>query len=269
MSILQAVKRGRQATPLKWLVYSTPKAGKTHLLTGARDPIFLDCERGTLGFDCARVEITSWAQFRDAVEELLRAEHPFRTVVVDTLDALERLVIAHVIEHDHRAQSIEEVGGGYGKGWGTITAQWQWLCQQFDRLNRRGLNVVLLAHSKVERVKDPDSGEEYDRWTLLANKRTAGVFRGWVDDVLFLTRQVTTRGKRSTKGEGGARVIHTRWAPGRDAGNRRGLRDTIAIPEGDPARAWSAVHEAILEALPRPEPAPPPPAEEPADEEAE
>lgn len=264
MSILSAVKRGRQATPLKWLLYSTPKAGKTHLLSGAPSPIFLDCERGTLGFDVDRVEITSWGMARDAIEELVRGEHPYRTIVIDTLDALERLVSEHIVAHDRRATSLEEVGGGFGKGWGAVGAQWQWLCQQLDQLSRRGLNVVMLAHSKVERHTDPDSGESWDRWTLLANKRTAGVFRGWVDDVLFLTREVRTKGKRSTKGEGGERAIYTRWAPGRDAGNRRGLRERIAIPDGPPERAWSTVHEAILEALPKQKPAPAP---EPAEAE--
>lgn len=253
MSFEKLIQRGAQRNrPLKWLIYSEPKLGKTHLCAGAPGVFFLDCERGSLEFDVGRAPITSWDELDDGLNWLERAQHDFRTIVLDTLDEIERLACSFVAHRDG-VPSVAEVGGGFGKGWQEVEEIWHDMTRRLDRIQvRRGINVILLAHSDLERFKDPDSGVEFDRFTMRASKKTLGVFKGWVDEILFMKRRVTTRNKHSRVGQDGGRVVLTDSAPGRVAGSRRGLPSEIVIPKGPPARAWSALAEAARKAAGNP-----------------
>lgn len=247
------IRRGPQrARPLKMLIHAPPKMGKTHLAAGSPSPFFLDCERGSLEFDVHGADIDGWSVLHEALNYLEWEGHPYETVVLDTLDALERVLCTHIVANDDKASSIADVGGGFGQGWSRVAQEWQGLCSRLDRLSStRGLNILILAHSKIRRLRDPDSGQEWDAWGLAANeKKTAPMFVGWVDEVLFLTRKV--RASKQRQGRGGERILHTRWSPGRIAGSRRNLPAELRIPEDPPgttAGAWGVLHEAIMGAM--------------------
>lgn len=271
MNFANLIQQGAQRNrPLKWLIYSEPKLGKSHLCAGSPGVFFLDCERGSLEFDVGRALITDWGLFVDGLFWLEKAEHDFKTVVIDTLDSLERLACSFVAQRDGKA-SVKEVGGGFGNGWAEVEELWHQLTSHLDRIQvKRGLNVIVLAHSDLERFKDPDSGQDWDRWTMRASKKTLGVFRGWVDEILFMKREVTTKTKRDMVGRQGSRVVFTDSGPGRIAGSRRGLPPRIVIPDGDPERAWKAMADAARKAAKKSKGAapPPPPAEEPEEDAA-
>lgn len=265
MSFAKTIDKGPQVRrPLKWLIHSPPKVGKSHLAAGSSAPFFLDGERGSLEFDVHRRQVDFWGTLLDGLDYLENAQHPYRTVVLDTLDSLERCLMGYVVGNDDKATSITTVGGGFNKGWEQVAEEWHKLTERLDRLQeRRGLNLLVLGHSKIERMTDPDTGAEWDRWTLGAHKKTVAVMSGWVDEILFLTRDVRTQGKRDKKGKGGTRLLHTAWSPGRIAGSRRNLPPVIVIPQGPPADAWQVVREAATAAVggaqtPKPEPDPEP-----------
>lgn len=228
MSILSTVKQGVVAQrPLRCLVYGLPGIGKSTFAAGAPDALYLDAEHGTLGLDVARVEIARWADFSAALREL-KGEHPYRTVVVDTVDALERMLVESVCEDAH-SSSIDKVGGGYGRGWTRVEARW---CRVLDELaelqHRRRLNVILLAHCTASTFNDP-AGEDYTRWSLRLNKKIKEQTVGWVDEQLFATYSVQTeKGSRKAKKDG-RRVLRTEWRPGADAKNRRDLPFEIPL----------------------------------------
>src|SRR5262245_2543398 len=92
------------------VVYAPEGTGKTSLGTYAPNPVFL-MSPGETGLQtllsAGRVpptahfpELTSLDAFLGAVEVLLDGGHPYRTVVVDTLNGLERLVHEHVCRRD-------------------------------------------------------------------------------------------------------------------------------------------------------------------------
>lgn len=256
------ITRGQNAhRPLRVLMHSQPKCGKSHLAAGAPAPFFLDFEEGTQFFDVHRLDVKDWPLALEAASFLLNEQHPYKTVVVDTLDAMERCLVERIC-HVEEKQSIGKVGGGFGKGWEIVEAELRKLLQRLELLmSRRGMNVVILAHSTKSTHSEPD-GTSWSEYSLRCNKRTWGVLEGWVDEVLFMRRVVTTKSKKDKVGRGGRRVIETAYSPQWQAGSRR-LSGQLQVPEGSPQAAWAVLRDAYAKAAkraaPPPAPAPSPP----------
>lgn len=241
MGILGEVRKGVVAVrPLRALVYGLPGIGKSTFAAGAPGALFLDAEHGTLGLDVARVEINRWKDLQDVLRELM-GEHAYKTVILDTVDAVERMLVDEVCRQAD-AQTIDNVGGGFGRGWTRVEARWNSVLEQLANLQHaRGLNVILLAHCNASTFSDP-AGEDYTRWQLRLNKKLKESTTGWVDEMLFATYDVE-KDKKTRKGKGGDRVLRTEWRPGFDAKNRRDLPFEIALD-------WDAFKQALVASMP-------------------
>lgn len=229
---LSNVIRGKISKPIKALLYGTEGVGKSTFAAGAPDPIFLCSEDGTGNLDVARFPMPDrWEDVLCAVNELHDAKHEFKTFVIDTVDWLEPLCWDYIIRtatadrQGNRPKSIEDVNGGFGKGYVAATDQWRFLLSQFERLqNDRGMHIVLLAHSWIKPFANPE-GENFDRYELKINKQAAGKIKEWCNAVLFAqydTAVVSKQGK--TRGVAtGARIMRTERRAAFDAKNRYGL----------------------------------------------
>lgn len=264
--LLARVQRGVVADrPLRLFVYGVEGVGKSTFAAGAREPIFLDCEQGTLGLAVERAAIGSWRDLRDAVRDLTHEQHGYRTAVVDTADAADRLCQAHVCAA-HNWSGIEDPG--YGKGWTAVVEEWARLLADLEVLQaKRAMNVVLLGHASVESFSDP-AGAEWKRWAPRLPRKVSDVLKGWVEGLLFATRKVQSDRRDKGRGRGGERVLVTEWSPGADAKNRRQLPPVLPLD-------WAALAAALrrgasMARAPEPEPDAqddlviPPPDDEPA-----
>lgn len=226
---LANVSRGKQERPLRVIVYGVEGVGKTTFGAEAPKPIFLCAEDGTSHLDVARFPSPrSWMETIEAVRELLRGEHDFKTLVIDSLDWLEPLCWTHVCQTGGKA-SIEDFG--YGKGYVLAVERWRELLTNLDLLVRnRRMNVVMVAHATVKRVDDPQAGA-FDRYRMKLHEKTSDVLREWVDAVLFARHEVRVI-ERNGKPRGqssGARLLHTTWTAAYDAKNRFDLPETLPL----------------------------------------
>ena len=226
---LANVSKGKQERPLRVIVYGVEGVGKTTFGAEAPRPIFLCAEDGTSHLDVARFPSPrSWTETIEAVRELLRAEHDFKTLVIDSLDWLEPLCWAHVCQTGGKA-SIEDFG--YGKGYVLAVERWRELLTNLDLLVRnRRMHVVMVAHATVKRVDDPQAGA-FDRYRMKLHEKTSDVLREWVDAVLFARHEVRVI-ERNGKPRGqssGARLLHTTWTAAYDAKNRFDLPETLPL----------------------------------------
>ena len=89
-------------------------------------------------------------------------------------------------------------------------------CSIFSNVLRsRGMVIVLIAHSKVERFEDPESSP-YDRYSPRLHKHAAALVKEWCDAVLFATRKMRTQSE-----DGGFNRKRTiAHAIGKDGGER-------------------------------------------------
>jgi len=223
-----AVSRGRVARPQKAVIYGPEGVGKSTLAGGLPDPVFLDTEGGTHHLDVARLEAgQTWEETAAALGRLARADHPYRTLVIDTADWLEKRLGEHLCRKAGK-ESIEDFS--YGKGWVLLGEEFARFLGSLDALLARGMHVVFLAHSTVRKFEAPDQAGSYDRFELKLCKQAAPVLKEWADALLFATYVTRTVEKDNGKlrGVGGKeRVLFCNHAAAYDAKNRHGLPDRL------------------------------------------
>lgn len=246
---LASIRRGPRETPFSVVLYGPEGIGKSTFGAGAPNPIFLGTEDGTSQLDVASFPTPQkFSDVLDAIATLGAEEHDFRTLVLDTLDWLEPLIHAHVCKANGKA-SIEAFG--YGKGYVLALDEWRTLLAALGKLRTKGMNVVLLAHSRVKGYHNP-AGDDYDRYTMKLHEKAEQLVKEWADAVLFATYKVVTtendQGRIKAYGDG-TRVAYTEHRPAWDAKNRYGLPLEIPLDWGDFEAAARAGSPKSLESL--------------------
>lgn len=253
---LTAITGGRLQRPMRVLLYGTEGVGKSSFAAAAPAPVFIGTEDGTAHLDVERFpEPHNWNDILDAIQTLTVNDHPYKTVVVDTVDWAEPLCWAHV-SAEAKKDTIEDFG--YGKGYVVALTEWRKLLSRLDKLrDLRSMHVILLAHSWIKPFKNPE-GDDFDRYELKLHQKASGLLKEWADAVLFANYE-TFAVEKSGRIKGvssGSRVVHTERRAAWDAKNRYGLPETIplswdeftaAVKAGTPAD--SATLRGLLDAL--------------------
>ena len=241
MSLLENITRGRESKPPRLFVYGQEGVGKSTLGASAPNPVFVQTEDGLGEIDTAKFPLAK--NLDDALKNLaaLRDEpHDFQTVVLDSADWLERLIWDRVCQ-DFGVRSIEKADGGYGKGYVHALTYWRQIVSLLNDLrNVRGMIVIVIAHSKVERFEDPENAA-YDRYTPRLHKLATSLLCEWADAVLFATKRFRVQKEQGTGfqgdraiataigADGGERVLRTVGSPACIAKNRFNLPGEIPL----------------------------------------
>lgn len=243
--ILNNVIKGKISSPHFVLIYGTDSVGKSTFGSGAPSPIFLEMENGSDNLDVARLKIKSFDDINSAIDGLLKEQHDYKSVVIDSLDWLEPLVWNHVCSKNGH-KSIEDFG--FGRGYVMALKEWQDFIAALKKLREvKKMNIILIAHSQVKVFNDPSQPQSYDRYQLKLNDKAAALFREAVDAVLFATFETFVKkdgamSKAKAFGDG-RRVVFTERRPSFDAKNRMGLPFEIAL-------SWDAFIAAQNESKP-------------------
>jgi len=233
MSFLDQIESGKKAAPRRVLLYGTHGIGKSTFGSMAPAPIFLPTEDGLGEIDCDSFPLClSFPEAINMMAELYGLDHNYKTLVVDSLDWLERLIWADVCEKKF-VKSIDEIG--YGKGYAFASDQWRRFLDGCTALrSAKNMTIIFIAHSKIEKYEEPGA-ESYDRYKPKLHKLASGLIQEWFDEVLFTTYKVATRSidegfekKRTIPIGNGERVIYTTERPAHVAKNRLAL--PVEIP---------------------------------------
>lgn len=253
---LAQIQRGRADAPRRVLVYGTHGIGKSTFGSMADKPIFIQAEDGLGGIECERFPLaTTYGDVINALAALYSEPHEYRSVVVDSLDWLERLIWLKVCQ-DRGVESLEDIP--YGKGYIYPLTYWREVLAGLDALrNERGMTIVLIAHAQIEKFANPET-DSYDRYSPRLHKHSSPLIQEWCDEVLFATYSIHTKstdegfGRKRVQGIGtGERIIHTTERPAHVAKNRLGLPELLpldwrvysAFARGDEQAALAAIRE--------------------------
>jgi hypothetical protein len=253
MSLLSRVQRGRAHRPPRLLVYGTEGIGKSTFAAGAPKPVFVQTEDGLDGIGCARFPLArNYDEVLGALGELRAEEHDFETVVIDSLDWLERMIWDKVCQ-ESGAKSIEKADGGFAKGYTHALTYWREVVEQLNTLrNERNMVVLLIAHAKIEKFEDPESSP-YDRYSPRLHKHAVALVSEWCDAVLFATRKIRTQTEEAGFNrkrtiahalgkDGGERVLRCVGGPACIAKNRYGVIADLPLSWAAFVAALSSSH---------------------------
>lgn len=238
MNLSQITSSRRVDKPLRALVYGNAGVGKSTLGASAPSPVFLCAEDGVSHLDVQRFPTPeNWADVLSAIDALTREEHPFKTLVIDTIDWLEPLCWQHVCK---AAGKPDIEAFGYGKGYVAAVDAWRLLLGRLEALQaRRGMHVILLGHAVARDHRDPEL-DSWKRWTPKLHQAAADLICEWCDAVLYATHEAVARkdGPRARGVSTGQRVLHTEWTAGHVAKNRHGLPPLLPLSW---AQLWAHV----------------------------
>ena len=242
MSVIKIV-RGRQHGAARVAVYGVEGIGKSTLAAEFPSPVILDTEDGTRHLEAARVRIDDWKTLTLAVAELAVSPQGFRTVVIDSIDWAERLLVEWMLKAAGK-KSIEDFG--FGKGYVLLQEHVGRFLADLDRLIDAGIHVVLVGHAAVKRTSPPDQTEGFDRYELKLTRQVAPLVKEWADALLFANYRVKLieGADGRTKAVGGKeRILFAERSAAWDAKNRLGLPaelpmtiEALAPLFGEPAK---------------------------------
>jgi AAA domain len=202
-SLLDLVTTRKRRRPVLAMLYGPPGVGKSTFGASAPNPIFIPCERGLDQITVPKFPTPkTLAEFGTYLNAVDTEEHDYQTVVIDTADALE-LLIFDAVCNEGKVKSIEEFGGGYGKGFTRAREYWARLLTRLTALSER-MNVLLVAHSHLRTVSDPMLATAYDIHEPKIQAKSIELIRQSVDLIMFARIQtsVIKDGPKARKGRG-------------------------------------------------------------------
>lgn len=237
---LKSISRNDTMSSPRVLVYGIEGIGKSTFAAGAPDPIFILTEDGLGSLDVEHFPIAqSLDNVMDAIGSLYAEDHPYKTVVLDSLDWLEAIIHCEM-EEKYDAKDL-----AYGKGAMIAAQKWREVLDGMNALrNDKKMIVIFLAHNTIKRFDSPEV-EPFDRYQPKLQERSSAVVREWADAVMFANYKTIVKkddvGFNKTVARGissGERLLFTTEKPAYMAKNRYNLPDSIPL-------TWDAFANAI------------------------
>ena len=215
--------------------------GKTSLAASFPNTIFIRAEDGMQSipehlrpdaFPVVNDAKTLWEQ----VTAIIHEPHDYKTLVIDSVTALERMFLADVLAQDPKAKSINQALGGYGAGTAAVAAMHQRLRKGAGLANtKRGMHVVFVAHADVETMKLPDA-DDYMRYSLRLPAKSLPPYVDDVDVVGFLRLEMFTKGDEGERKRAistGSREMICHATASCVSKNRYGITEALPFVTGE------------------------------------
>lgn len=209
-AVLATGSKQRVRRPPIVLVYGEKKIGKTTFGAAFPKPAFLCGEDGAHAIADVRFPsegwITSWPELLNYTRALAYGKHDFLSLVADTGGPLSAVCLDHVVK-DSGKGSWEKMGWGKEED---LIREWRvWLSLLEHCRNKRGMNIVILAHSVQAGIQDSQLGEKYYVWQGDMSRAIWNATSNWVDILLYTALEKTSH--EYEKDRTRAMVKDVRW----------------------------------------------------------
>src|SRR5262249_21554480 len=176
--------------------------------------------------------LVSYDNVVEALRELYRDPQGYESLIIDTLDSLEPMLLQYVCA-TNGWKNIESPS--YGKGFVIADQEWQRVIRALGALRDKGMTVVMVAHSTIERFDDPRAPTYTAYWPRL-HKRARALILDACDVVGFLAEELRVATddsgfrERTRATSSNARYLFGDGPPRFAATNRYAITPKVAIP---------------------------------------
>lgn len=191
------------------LVYGPTKIGKSTWCSNAEGALFLSTEPGLNSLEVFQTPIASWDELLAACGEIAEGKHPFKTVIIDTVDNAFRMC-ADYICRKHKIEHESDLG--YGKGYTLITNEFQ---RVLNKLAFMPYGVFLISHSQNVEIETRTG--KYTKTVPTLPEKARKIVLGLVDMVLYCDIETGTGSDGKAR-----RVMRTKPSLYYEAGDRTG-----------------------------------------------
>jgi hypothetical protein len=159
MSIVLPTKKIKadRVNPKRLIIYSKPKTGKTSAFAGLENNLILDLENGADYVDALKIKINSLQELLDAGKAIKEAGKPYTYVTIDTVTALEDMVMPLAIKLYKQTSMGKNYDGdnvlSLPNGAGYLYLR-QAFFQVLDFIDTLAPHIILSGHIKDKQVDD-------------------------------------------------------------------------------------------------------------------
>lgn len=220
-------------------IYGRPGIGKSTLANCFDGAFFAATEAGLSNLNGVHsANITSWDKplreingkivggFIPLCQELVKGEHPYKTLVIDTYDNLTRLCTMYMCEE----LGIDDIGSY--KKFGAYHMVTENLFKALTKLTLTDFGLVLISHSK--QIEEESKTKKWTKSTVCVSGKNANIMLDICDILLFMDSEM--------KGDEEIGVIRTKPSMYWDAKDKtKLLPDNIEYPLSDPTKAYEII----------------------------
>jgi len=159
MSIVLPTKKTsiERINPKRLIIYSKPKAGKTTAYSLLEDNLILDLENGADYVEALKIKINSLQELLEAGKAIKEAGCPYKYVTVDTVTALEDMIMPLAIKLYKQTSMGKNYDGdnvlSLPNGAGYLYLR-QAFFQVLDFIDTLAPHIILSGHIKDKQVDD-------------------------------------------------------------------------------------------------------------------
>ena len=217
---LQEARPHFERMPPMLLIYGRNGIGKSYLAAQFKRPVFLDLDRNiyelpVISNRSIGVALNTFTDVIRFLDHLIQEDHTCKTVVIDSLSSLERMVEAHILQ-GKRATSLADFQ--YGQGYQMMMPLWEQFLGKLTHLRTQcRMTVLMLGHYKEKR--DPNlTGEAYQCYHIDLYEKAAKLLANSCSGVLFADYKV--------------HVVHEKEKFSQDVAKVRGSERRLYTNEG-------------------------------------
>ena len=171
------------------LIHGGEGRGKTTLLSKFKNSAAMLLERGVpAGVKLDAIDgLGAYGAVIDTFKQLYQDARGYQCLGIDTLDALETMLLEHVCV-EHGWPNIEKPP--YGKGYVIADQQWQRFLRGITALrDKHNMTIVMVAHSEITRIDDPRA-PSFTQYAPRLHKRARALVQDACDAVFFLAEDL-------------------------------------------------------------------------------
>jgi hypothetical protein len=199
------------------LLYGRSKIGKSTWASKIPNAVFLVTDPGLDEIAAFKVPaegvMKSWKELLEACREIAEGKHPFKTIIIDSIDIAYQLCCQQICE-DHQEKFWTDGDLAYGKGPAKIRNE---MYRMLLKLCQLPYGLVLISHS-MEKTFEDAQGKERKMMVPSLPEKAGEIVLGLVDAILYADIDM----KATPTGPVYERVIRLRSTQSFQAGVRGG-----------------------------------------------